>query len=329
MLMEKNRLLSYVFVAMLLQACGGGGGGGDNPNTTGDGDITNTSLDYSGETSQATLTNDNTKELATAGASGAKQAISSDSVPAVGLRSDSPVSREEILQEFTGWVADLINGQYGDQAARGDMAARTQDLSGTACDSGSLVIDYPDSGTAGNWSIVYDQCSRTTSYGGSSYSTTFDGSVQGTYSQVGNGFHMEYRYVNFSVSVQSAGYNYSETFNMTMTCSASNNQGTDISCEYYSDYHGYDNRTYRVTEASVSGSATSGYSVSFRVYDPDYGYVSVTTEIPVTFGCSDGHPDAGRIRMEGANGTTAVVEFISCSQYVVTFNGVANTYNWL
>ncbi|MET0091853.1 MAG: hypothetical protein ABW068_17885 [Candidatus Thiodiazotropha sp.] len=79
---------------------------------------------------------------------------------------------------------------------------------------------------------------------------------------------------------------------------------------------------------SVSGDAGSGYTVSIRVYDPDYGYVTVTTEVPLSFGCSDGHPDAGRIRMQGANGTLATVEFISCTQFVVTFEGVGSTHSW-
>ncbi|MES9972190.1 MAG: hypothetical protein ABW092_19325 [Candidatus Thiodiazotropha sp.] len=327
---ERKLLLAYILIIPLLHACGGGGGGDDgSPDSTNDsGDITNTSQDYSGETGQATLTSDNSKELATAGASGTKQAVSSDSVPLVAARTDLPFSREEIIEESTRWIVDIFQRDDISQSAPGATAARTMDMSSSLCDSGSVIVDYPDTGTAGNWSIDYDQCTRTTSYGNSSYSTSFDGSVEGTYSQVGNGFHMEYRYVNFTVSVQSPSLNYSETFNMTMTCSASTSNGSDVSCNYYSDYQGYDNRTYRVSEASVSGNATSGYSVTARVYDPDHGYVSIITEIPVTFDCSNGFPSAGRIRIEGANGAVATVEFISCSQYVVTFNGVANTYSW-
>ncbi len=328
MWMKTKKILPFMLIAALLPACGGGGGGDDNTGDDGGGSTTTSSLDYSGETSEATLTSENSKELATAGASGAKQAINADSVPVVGQRSDAPVSRDEIMQEFAGWMAGILQGDASGQAARGVTAARTQDLSQNVCDTGSLIIEYPDSGTAGNWRVEYNQCTRTANYGSGSYSSTFDGTVEGTYTEVGGGYRLEFRYVNFTVSVHSATVNYTNTFNMSMTCTASNTNGTDVSCEYYSDYRGYDNRTYRVSEVSVSGSASSGYSVSVRVYDPDYGYVTVTTEIPVTFGCSDGHPDAGRIRMQGANGTVATVEFISCTQYVVTFEGVGSTHTW-
>ncbi|MET0001639.1 MAG: hypothetical protein ABW125_19760, partial [Candidatus Thiodiazotropha lotti] len=58
------------------------------------------------------------------------------------------------------------------------------------------------------------------------------------------------------------------------------------------------------------------------------GYIHVTTVVPLTFDCETGRPSAGRIQIEAANGVTAVIEFISCTQYVVTFNGLAETYRW-
>ncbi len=322
-----KKSLPLLLIAALLPACGGGGGGDDGGNDDGGGG-TNTSLNYSGETGQATLTSENSEALATAGASGTKQATSSDSIPmSMVSRADAPVSHDEIMQEFAGWVAEVLRGDRSGLAARGVTAERTQDLSGELCDSGSVIIEYPDSGTAGNWSIVFDQCTRSVTYGSGSYSSTFDGTVEGVYTDTGSGYRLELRYVNFTVSVHSSTVNYTDTFNMSMTCTG-DNEGTTVSCDYYADYHGYDDRTYRVSDVTVSGDASSGYSVSVRVYDPDYGYVTVTTEVPVTFGCSDGRPDAGRIRMTGANGTVATVEFISCTQYVVTFENVGTTYTW-
>jgi hypothetical protein len=322
-------LVTYLLTAFLLQACGGGGSGDDgSPDSTNDAnDLTNTSQDYSGETGQATLTTDNTKQLAIASASGTKQAIDSESVPIVGARSDLPFSNQDILEEHADFLAGILEGNDSSQAARGVTAARTEDLSSVLCDSGSIIATYPDTGTSGNWSIEYDQCARTTSYGGNSYTTSFNGVVEVTYTQDGNGFLYEYRYENFTISIQSPSLNHTQTFNMSMTCEF-NQDGSNYSCEYYSDYQGYDDRIYRVSEVSVSGNVSSGYNVSVRVYDPDNGYVTVTTEVPVTYECSNGYPNAGRVHVEGANGTVATVEFTSCSVYVVVFNGVANTYDW-
>jgi hypothetical protein len=321
----------FLLLVSLLLACGGGGGDDDNTNGDNDGgDSANTSLDYSGETKQAAMTSDNVDELASAAASGSKQAVSSDSlsdsVPVVGQRSDSPVSQEQINEELAQLIGGVLSG--GSQLAGRGTAARTEDLSAGLCDSGSVIVEFPDNGIAGNWSIEFNQCTRNASFGSSSYSSTFDGSVEGTYVQAGNGYQLSLNYTNFTVSITHPYGSYTDTFNMSMTCTASNQEGTDVSCEYYVDYQGYDERTYRVTEASVSGNSSSGYQVSVRVYDPEHGYVTVTTEVPVTFDCSDGHPSAGRIRVEAADGATAVVEFTSCSQYVVTFEGVAQTYTW-
>ena len=328
MLIRADKWILFFLAAFLLQACGGGGD--DTPGSVGDGGgSTSTSLDYSGETKQATLTTENADELANAAASGAKQAVSSDNVPVVGQRAQSPVSREQITDELAALIGGIVKDGGDRLAGRGVTAARSEDLSSSMCDSGSLVVDYPDTGNSGDWSIVFTQCTRTTRYGADSYSSTFHGTVEGTYTRVGNGYRLTFRYLNFEVTVSNPSGSYSDTFNMSVTCTASDEQGTDVSCEYYSDYRGYDDRTYRVTEVSVSGSGASGYSVSVRVYDPDHGYVTVTTEVPVTFGCSGGHPGAGRIRMEAANFVVATVEFISCSQYVITFQGVARTYDWL
>jgi hypothetical protein len=323
-----NKLLHFVLVVLLLQACGGGGGGDDgSPNNSNDNtDLTSTAQNYSGETGQATLTSENAEDLSTAAASGAKQAINSDSVPVVPARSDSPVSRDEILEAHAGLVRRILNGDYSNNAARGATAAREENLTSTLCDSGSIIATYPDSG-AGNWSIAYNQCTRTVSYGGHTYSTSYNGTVEGTHTQAGNGFRYEYQYENFTVAIQSPTGNHSWTFNMSMTCTA-NEGGTNFSCEYYSDYQGLDNRIYRVSNVDVSGNESTGYNVSVRVYDPDHGYVTVTTEVPVTYGCTNGYPDAGRVHVEGANGTVVTVEFTSCSAYVVVLDGVANTYNW-
>ncbi|MET0050172.1 MAG: hypothetical protein ABW095_03710 [Candidatus Thiodiazotropha sp.] len=205
-----NWTVSLLLVAVLLPACGGGGG--DDSSDDGGGS-TSTSLDYSGATSEATLTSENAKDLATAGASGAKQATSSDSVPmSLVQRSDAPVSHDEIMQEFAGWIAGVMQDDEPTVAARGVSAARTQDLSDSFCESGSLIIDYPDAGPSGNWSIVFNQCSRSVTYSSGSYSSTFNGSVEGTYTDIGGGYRLELRYVNFTVSVQSATVNYTDTF---------------------------------------------------------------------------------------------------------------------
>jgi hypothetical protein len=90
-------------------------------------------------------------------------------------------------------------------------------------------------------------------------------------------------------------------------------------------YHLY----FRYVDFNISvDSPLTNYNDTVTMTVSCYGYVSVSTNVPVTFECSGGYPSAGRIQVNEINGTSATVEFISCSQYVVTFEGVAEIHDW-
>jgi hypothetical protein len=326
MILVSKRWIAFLFLSFTLLACGGGDDDDNNTNNDG-GDSTNSSQDYSGETKQATLTSENVVDLSTAAASGSKQAVSSDGVRNTQMRDDSPFTQDQLNEDLARLITETLN-QAPQLAGRGTTAARTEDLSSAVCDTGSVVYNYPDDGLVGEWSIVYTQCSRSVGFGNNTYSSVLNGSVVGTYTRIGNGYQLSLSYNDFTVSVTHPGGSYSDTFNMEMTCSATTEDGVDVGCDYYSDYEGFDGRIYRVTDVNVSIDGSSGYQVSVRVYDPDHGYVTVTTEIPVSFDCSGGYPNTGRVRVEGANGELVLVEFNSCSQYVLVHNGVSEIYSW-
>jgi hypothetical protein len=326
MILLSKRWIAYLLLSSTLLACGGGDD--DNSDTNDDGgDSTNSSQDYSGETKQATLTSENVNELSSAAASGSKQAVSSDGVRKTQMRSDSPLTQGQLNEDLARLINETLN-QAPQLAGRGISASRTEDLSSVICDTGSVVYNYPDDGLVGEWSIVYTQCSRSSGFGNNSYSSVLDGSVVGTYTRIGNGYQLSLSYNDFTVSVTHPGGSYSDTFNMQMTCSATTEDGVDVECDYYSDYEGYDGQVYRVSDVSVTGNGSSGYQVSVRVYHPDHGYVTVTTEVPVSFDCSGGYPNTGRVRVEGANGGLVLVEFTSCSQYVLVHDGVSEVFSW-
>jgi hypothetical protein len=331
MVLNLNRWSLIFLAAFLLQACGGSDDSDDSDGTNDDGGNTSSSLDYNGETKQAILTTQNIDEIAVAAASGIKQAASTADLPVISQRTLSPLSRDQLIDELAVLIIDVVQDGSNQQAARSNSAARTEDRSSSNCDSGSVVVDYPDSDNAEDWRIVFDQCRKNPGTGTNNHAITYNGVVEASYSQTyvrEDGYHLYFRYVDFNISVDSPLANYNDTVTMTVSCYGYDAEGTDIHCDYSSDYRGYDNRNYRVDVYGISGNAISGYSVSVWVYDPDYGYVSVSTHVPVTFECSGGYPSAGRIQVNEINGTSATVEFISCSQYVVTFEGVAEIHDW-
>ena len=82
--------------------------------------------------------------------------------------------------------------------------------------------------------------------------------------------------------------------------------------------------TYYIEEDDEVTEVSGGYQVSTKVYDTDCGWVDVTTS----------KPDVGRLRqrdvpapghskVEGADGSTAEVNFVDCNSFTVTVNGVS------
>ncbi|MET0001687.1 MAG: hypothetical protein ABW125_20005, partial [Candidatus Thiodiazotropha lotti] len=97
--------IPLLVLSFTLLACGG-----DDANTDNDGgDTASASLNYSGETKQASMTSENVNQLATAAASGSKQAVSTDSVPVVSQRPDSPLSQDQINQAMARLVGELLS----------------------------------------------------------------------------------------------------------------------------------------------------------------------------------------------------------------------------
>ena len=110
MRLQSKRWATFLFLTFTLLACGGGGGGDDSTDPNSDcGNTTNTSLDYSGETKQAALTTENVDDIATAAASGSKQAISTNDVPLVGQRADAPVTQDQINESLSRLIGDALS----------------------------------------------------------------------------------------------------------------------------------------------------------------------------------------------------------------------------
>ncbi|MCU7842793.1 MAG: hypothetical protein KZQ93_03025 [Candidatus Thiodiazotropha sp. (ex Monitilora ramsayi)] len=286
--------ISVFCTILLLQACGGGGGGGDT--------TLNNAPVYSGVTTQARVETTNSEDLSTAAASGALQVLASDAASVFSLRS-APSLEHKLLE-----IAPLISQWLkSDDTA---YAAKLTDVSADLCNAGgSAIADTNDAETVGT--ITLTNCARHDGTGGI---ILLNGVVDYTAAADLSSLTMVFR-----VTVTYAGE--SESINMTIACIGS-------SCTVTSDFLGVDDRVYRITGISLSGSETSGFYISATIYDPDHGYVAMTTSSPVTFGCPTGVPGSGVVTLSGAAGTFATVSFDSCSAYTVTIEGVGYLFNW-
>ncbi len=298
---QSIRIFSLLLSVLLLPACGGGGGGDDDGPTTTGGDT------YTGSTAQATVDASNAKELSTGAASGTQQAVASDALSGVAMRPQpSPTSRlADLAPRIAQWIDQLDS----------TTAARTDDLSAEICDAGGRAIaESNDAETQG--SITFTSCAMSDMQGGT---VVINGSVTFSANTSADTLNMAFR-----VTVTYIGE--SQSVNMTLAC---NNISTpSVSCSMTSDFTGIDGRVYRIEELTVSGSESSGFYVGMRLYDPDYGWVDVTTSQPLTYDCANGMPGSGMITVNGSGGSFASASFDSCSSYTVTVDGVGSTYSW-
>jgi hypothetical protein len=292
-------LISVLLSALLLPGCGGGGGGDDGPTTTG-GDT------YTGSTAQATVDSSNAKELSTGAAAGTQQAVVSDTISGVAMRPQpGPTSKlADLAPRIAQWI-DRLDGT---------TAARTEDLSDICDAGGSAVVVSNDAGTSG--SIVFTSCGILDSQ---DTTVVINGEVTFTANTGADTMSMVFR-VTVTYLAES------QSINMSLACT--NVSTSSVTCSMTSDFTGIDNRVYRIEDMTVSGDRFSGFYVSMRLYDPDYGWVDVTTSMPMLYNCVNGMPGSGMITVNGSGGSFATACFDSCSSYTVTVDGVGTVYSW-
>jgi hypothetical protein len=94
-------------------------------------------------------------------------------------------------------------------------------------------------------------------------------------------------------------------------------------------------KTYRIDNYQVTvGASGSSLYVQGRFYDPDNGYVDVTTPVLITYGSCGAKgnlPLTGTLEVTGANGVYADFAPLDCTSYRVCVTGVATvcqTYLW-
>lgn len=242
----------------------------------------------------ATISDENAQDLATAATEGVKQAVNSDSfTPFAKTNNESPIEKVTVLT--------------AQQASQEPALAEDFNF----CETGS-VSGFDTLGENGG-TITYDQCviAGATIDGTMIISASTSGSIT-TYSIIAN--------LTFSYLSEV------ETINYSATCTLDQNAGTN-SCSFNSSGSGIDGRTYTVSNIDIDGSEFTGYTVSATVTDPDHGNITISTSTPVTFNCANGQPDAGEITVtDGSN--TMTVTFIDCTSFSLTFDGSTTTYNW-
>ncbi|MDJ0834765.1 MAG: hypothetical protein QNJ69_14680 [Gammaproteobacteria bacterium] len=285
--MKSIKLAIFLFFSSIaLVSCGGGSSSGGG---SGGG------LSYDGNTSQATVDDVNSGELAIAATGAVGSAVGGQYAP---LRPSPADASLLAISQQMGQVVPTSNR----------TANQTVDFTADFCDQGSAIANVSDGSNTAN--IQFTDCQSSLGL----ESITMNGSLiltagtDGSYTAV---------YQNFRIT--SGGETY--TLNATATCDA------NFICTIVSDFAGPDGRVYRIENFSVFATGSNSYNVTATVYDPDNGYVSITAN--VTYGdCAGGVPVSGSITFTGSGGSFGTVTFNDCASFTVTDASSTTDYQW-
>jgi len=281
--------------AISLVGCGGGGGG-DNP---GDG----SGSGYTGSTAPASITGNNAEGVGQDSTEAVRQAIDTNSaggsVPfGISITDTSALAQ---VQAINGHVLNILQNANLPIGIVLDGSSFPEE-SGYCGGTVTVPDNFLDGGTTGT--ITYNNLCL--DLGGVYGAMT----VNGTITVGANGATS---YANFSVAFENG------------TSFSCNNVGCSTST-VYSDSNG---TSYQITDASVSGDGSSGFSVNATYCQSSYGCLTIQTDNPILFDCSNAAPSSGSISFSSTNGSSGTITFNSCSSYTITYTlsagGAVNT----
>ena len=91
-------------------------------------------------------------------------------------------------------------------------------------------------------------------------------------------------------------------------------------------YEFEDGKEFELDDVEVSGNSEDGYSISGVVYD-DEGNEYLLDFSGLT-GCENGNIGSGGGTLVINDDETIEIDYISCTEYIVTYQGVSETYNY-
>ena len=255
-----------------------------------DDDTTTTTTTTTGSTGEATISSSNERSLGIAATEGVKAAVSSASAPLRGT------SSRAIIQSHAS-----------------KLVAQPFDASEACTGGGTASGDISDDGL--DFELVYDQCDIS--------GAVIDGTLASLTSTSGNVTTTTLTW-DFIYTFQGM----TESYNYSSVCTTDATTFAVIDCSYDSSIDGIDDRTYNVSDSSVSGDSSSGYTVSATVSDPDYGTFSIETTSPILLNCDNGQPSSGEIVFSDSTGVSVTVTFNDCNSFTVAYSGGSEMYTW-
>lgn len=304
-----KKMLSVVSLFSLLAGCGGGGGGGEvSP-------AANLPAAYTGNTSPAAVTTSNAKSVSVNAYTSSQIA---SSVNILGKAADdngstpSPFLLEavSILDESASKIGQVQKSES--KAVEATATAQNTIYGYNGYYSYSISIDTSTGSTSGN--LTYYQYKAYSNSIAMSGTVTFSGVFNRTTSSFSS-FNMGIT----SLSVTNIGASMSLSGNLSASVDGSIKTTTLTLAIVDNLLH----RTTVLKDYTLQLYNNNSLTVAGTYFDPDYGYVVISTITPLTVSNLSAAPTAGRILFTGINGTKARLTF-TASGYTVEADTVGN-----
>ena len=328
--MKKGSFCATALALMLsLTACGGGSDS-STTDTTDPTDTTDTTPDtsggYSGVTTAAVITQSTSVKLTGLILSSASRDESGATVSLPAKLSSS--NKTELLAGVTN---TSLPGDCG-----GSMTVGSTSTTATATAITYTYTNYCISSvsgtmvTNGTMTLVMDSTYTSTQTTYNNFTTTSTDSVSaitdtssinGSWLWVDNGDGTyTHTYTNFQLTSNGLTNTYNGSWTINTTTG-------DVLATYTYEENG---KVYRAENYSVitDGSGTVA-SVSGTLYDPDEGYVVISTTQPFTYDAAcPGTPVSGTLEITGSGDKTAAINMLSCTSYQVCIDDSCSLYDW-
>ncbi len=304
----KERMLSAITVVLLpfvVAACGGGGGGSND-----------SGLSYTGSTSRAVITENNAGDIATEAYQGGKAGSPLD-ITGVVRHGDNGGPVPRILGTFRA-LENALNKADIESFSRGITSGAVQSESdrilGDCGGYADFTINYDDvTGEFDGTMSFHGFCSDNVFISGS---TTFSGNID-----PGTGLLTGFTFT-FNELTSSSGSD-SFTLDGRLTLNATTSSSILIMNLLLKDNGS--GKVYRLEDYSMvvtDGTTYTSIEISGRFYEPDYGYVDISTSVPLRILNTDDWPSYGVMVLAGRTGiaggsTKAKLTALSSTQYRV------------
>jgi hypothetical protein len=318
--MKKQRFVILFSAALVISfgaamvSCGGGGGSSSN-------------LLYTGETSQAIISQTNAVGILTDAYMGGD--MGSFPVPLGAVRSDEGLGSKGSTVFNAAMVMKEAVSQIDRESLINDPAVgitQSQTINGSCGGSASFSISFNEitGAFSGNFTFnAYNECTDVIS-GGISISGVFE-IVQGPQGPEPG------ELITLTMSFSALAISGGETATIAGEITVTVNPSSESIIMDVLLHDGVTDKTYWVNNYSITVAQGAGFTdvtVSGSFYDPDEGFVTLSTPVPLHILDFDEWPSGGTLEVAGLNGTKARLIVIDSTEfYVLVESGNDNLFD--